>query len=40
MKNGLTPIEARNRNTKITIWVSSALIMVIVSLIVFVMSSV
>jgi hypothetical protein len=40
MKNQLTPIEARKRNTKITIWTFSIVIIALVSAIVFAMSSI
>ncbi|KZL89759.1 hypothetical protein [Clostridium magnum] len=39
MKNQLTPIEARKRNTKITIWTCSIAIVALVSAVVFAMSS-
>ncbi len=40
MRNQLTPIEARNRNIKITIWTSSIIIIALVSVIVFAISSI
>lgn len=40
MKNQLTPIEARNRSVKITIWTCSIVIIALVSAVVFAMSSV
>lgn len=39
MKNQLTPIEARKRNTKITIWTFSIAIVALVSAVVYAMSS-
>lgn len=40
MKNQLTPIEARKRNTKIITWFFSILIVALVSVVVFAMSSI
>lgn len=40
MKNQLTPIEARKRNTQITIWTFSIVIIALVSIVVFAMSSI
>jgi hypothetical protein len=40
MKNQLTPIEARKRNTTITIWTFSVIIIALVSVVVFAMSSI
>lgn len=40
MRNQLTPIEARKRNTKITIWTFSIVIITLVSAVVFAISSI
>ncbi|WP_278046693.1 hypothetical protein [Clostridium sp. DJ247] len=39
MKNQLSPIEARKKNIKITIWTFSVLVMVLVSVVIFAISS-